>query len=308
MQPNSRKYIIGGGISGLVWNYYHPEYIIITPESKGETFTRTYMVWLHDEPETRKLLTDLGLPVIPKSSLIGYYQKHWICDQVSPEMNVQLIQKKMSLWNQPLDTSFQPKTTDMSLATVGGNSYLKTLDVDLNEVIRRLNEKATIICGKVMTISDTIITVSNSPDLPDLHLEYERLVSTIAAPFFWLGYGEKKEFKCMPITNIITSVKPKEFDDKYEMVYYDDSVPFTRVSHLGDKYALEFTGEITQEEFEKLYPELKVDDYFLVKQGRIFENEENVPPNDKITFSGRFAQWKYGITTEDVVKQAIDYK
>lgn len=312
MQPNNRKLIIGGGITGLIWSYYHPDFTIITPDATAESFTRTYMVWLHDTVETRKMLKDLGLPIKPKSSLIGYYQEHWIHDQVSPSMNVKLIQKKMSGWNQPLDTSFQPKSTDMSLATVGGNSYLNTLDVDLTEVVKRLAEKANIIPGYVTRITDDYIEYKKElKDEIPLTQDYDELVSTIAAPFFWRGYDEAHpeiEFKSLPITNIVTSVKPKEFDDKYEMVYYDDSVPFTRVSHLDGKYALEFTGEITKIEFEDLYPELKVDDYFVVKQGRIFENEEHRPPTNKITFTGRFGLWKYGITTEHVVAQALNYK
>lgn len=317
--PGNNNYIIGGGITGLVWNYYHPEYKIITPESSGESFTRTYMVWLHDTLETRKLLTDLGLEVKPKKSLIGYYSKGLIRDYISPEMSRRLIQKKMADWDGEIDTSFDPKTQDMSLSKAGGNTYLLTLDVDLNEVIRRLNEKATIIPGYVsMITSDTIVVRQTPIDQEYQTYPYDNMVSTIAAPFFWKAYMpnhvaadgsdvKSEDFKCSPITNIVTSVKPKDFDDRYEMVYYDESRPYSRVSHLEGKYALEFTGIVPKEKFEEMFPELPVDDYFVVKQGRIFENEENHPPNENITFSGRFSQWRYGITTEHVVKQALDY-
>lgn len=312
MQRNPRKIIIGGGITGLIWNFYHPEFYIITPESSGETFTRTYMVWLHDEVETRKLLTDLGFDNVEKMrkrSPIGYFNRHWIADYQTREMNLKMIQKKMTPWDKEVNTSFIPKTTDMSLSVIGGDNYLNTLDVDLVEIIKRLNEKATIVNGFVTKITDKDITVKqNFKDVNSEIFEYDELISTIAAPFFWKGFGQEKEFLCLPITNIVTSVKPKEFNDRYEMVYYDDSVPFSRISHLGGKYALEFTGEITKDAFEKLYPELKVDDYFVVKQGRIFENDSNEPPNERITFTGRFGRWQYGITAEHVVAQALNYK
>ena len=313
MQHDPRKIIIGGGISGLVWGFYHPEYTILTPESSGESFTRTYMVWLHDSPQTRQLLRDLDLPVKPKKSQIGYFVKHWICDYQSPETSHAMIQKKMTEWDKPIDKTFVPKTSDFSLAKQGGNNYLLSLDVDLTEVIRRLNDHVNIVHGVVVGINDDTITYKEKFDSEGIHiLAYDKAISTIAAPFFWKAYYstkplEPKEFKCLPITNIITTVKPKEFDDRYEMVYYDDTVPFSRVSHIDGKYALEFTGVITREKFEELYPELPVEDYFVVKQGRIFE-EENHPPNDKVTFSGRFAQWKFGITTEHVVAQALNYK
>lgn len=303
------KFIIGGGISGLVWNFYHPEFKIITPDLGG-TYGRSYMVWLHDTYETRKLLKDLGFPIKTKKSYIGYYHQGWIAENLSTDMNLVMIQKKMTEWNKPIDKNFIPKTRDLSLSG-GFNStnYMNTLDVDLVEVIKRLSEKATIEAGFVIKIDDkNIITKENfSPTSTEKVREYEKIVSTIAAPFFWKAFGKTKEFKCLPITNIVTSVKPKEFDGRFEMIYYDDSVPFSRISHLGDTYALEFTGEITKDEFIKQYPDLPILDYFIVKQGRIFENDENSPP-DNIIFSGRFAQWKYGIVTENIISQALEYK
>jgi hypothetical protein len=136
--------------------------------------------------------------------------------------------------------------------------------------------------------------------------EYDSLISSIPAPVFWESYGKPKEFKYLPITNVIVKNKPEMFDDHYEMVYYDDSQPITRISHLNNVYALEFTGYISQEKFSELFPLLEVVDYFVTKYGRIFEGEDVTSP-DKIVFTGRFAQWKYKLTTEHIIKQAINY-
>ena len=302
----ANKYIIGGGITGLVWKFYHPEFTIISPDLGG-MFAKSYMVWLHDTAETRKLLVDLGMEVKPKKSYIGYYHRGWIQDYQTEDMNLLLIQKKMSKWNEPLNRDFVPKTRDLSLSNIGGTNYMRTLDTDLSVIIEKLNEGAGIVNGFVTKIGNDFLEYKTTKDGDPIQVQCDRLVSTIAAPFFWKAYGQEKEFKFSPITNVIVRERPRTFDDRYEMVYYDDSVPYTRISHLGGKYALEFTGEISREEFQKLFPDLTVEDFFVVKQGRIYQGEPNLSPSEDIVFSGRFGRWEYGITTEHVVKHAIDH-
>lgn len=306
----SRNYIIGAGITGLVWKFYHPDFQIISPQIGGD-YGKTHMVWIHDCFETRKLLIDLGFPIKTKKSWIGYYYKGWITENLSNDMNLVMIQKKMTEWNKPIDPNFVPKTRDLSLSSglLSGVNYMNTLDVDLIKVVEKLNEKSDVKHGFVTRIDEDRIFVKQNPkDESGNWLLYDKLISTISAPFFWKAWGQEKEFKYLSITNIITDKKPEFFDNRYEMVYYDDSVPFSRISFLDGKYALEFTGIITREEFEEKFPDLPVLDYFIVPQGRIFENEENLSPTPNIIFSGRFAQWKYGVTSEYVISQAINYK
>lgn len=305
----TKKFIIGGGISGLIWKYYNPEFQIISPEVGG-LYAKSYLVWLHDCVETRRLLTDLGWPapeLYIKKSPIGYYHHGWISNFLTDEVKLLMIQKKMTNWNEPVNKDFVPRTRDMSLSSgiLEGVNYMNTLDVDLNEIIKRLNEKADVLEGLVTQITEDKILVKSGDN--ETWFEYDKLISTIPAPHFWKAWGQERDFKCLPITNIIVNEKPKVFDDRYEMVYYDDSVPFSRISHIQDKYAIEFTGVITKEAFEEEFPEFTIVDYFVVKQGRIFGGEENRPPSEKITFSGRFAQWEYGITTEFIISQSLEY-
>ena len=302
------KLIIGGGISGLIWNFYNPEYKIITPDVGG-VYGKTHMVWLHDTYETRQFLKDLGFDQsnwTPKKSYIGYYHGGWIRNHIDSNMNKLLIQKKMSAWNEPIDKTFEPDSSKLSMGDHESTNYMNTLDVDLVKVIERLNEICDIERGFVVDITSNSVGVKTSfDDDKAREIPYTKLVSTIAAPFFWKGYGQEKEFGSMPITNVITSVRPKNFDDRYEMIYYDDTVPYSRASYLEGKYALEFSGVITEDEFKELFPELPIEEIFVVKQGRIFKNGENIPPQDNILFLGRFAEWEHGITTEHVVQKTM---
>lgn len=303
--------IIGGGISGLVWNFYNPDYRIITPDVGG-VYGKTHMVWLHDTSETRQFLKDLGFTQshwTAKKSYIGYYQSGWIRDYIDSEMNTLLIQKKMTEWDKEIDTSFKPDSSKLSMGDFESTNYMNTLDVDLIQVIEKLNEHATIEHGFVTKITPHYIVVKDDfKDEASRSMPYSKLVSTIAAPLFWKGYGEEKELGHMPITNIITSVKPAHFDDRYEMIYYDDSVPYSRASYLDGKYALEFSGIITEEQFSELFPDLPIEEYFVVKQGRIFKKGKNLPPRSNIMFLGRFAEWEHGITTEHVIQKTLRMK
>lgn len=309
MKNDSNKFIIGAGITGLVWKYYHPEFQVISPDVGG-MYAKSHLVWLHHTYETEKLLRDLGFPIKKKRSRIGYYNDGWITDSLSTDMNLKMIQKKMTSWDQPLDESFVPKTNDLSLSSgaLMGTNYMNTLDVDLEAVISKLNENADVKHGFVTQITPDHIEVKKDFKDPEGEiLPYEKLVTTIAAPLFWRAWGTPKEFKCLPITNVIVKNQPSVFDDRYEMIYYDDSQHFSRASYLQGHWALEFTGLMTREKFEELYPDLEIVDIFTTPQGRIFENTENVPPTDKIIFSGRFSQWKYGTTSEHVISQSINY-
>lgn len=306
MQTN-KKFILGGGISGKVLQFYNPEFTIITPDQG--MFANSYLVLIHDTSETRKLLTELGYQNVDKlhrKSYMGYYHDGWISEELSPAVSLILIQKKMTNWNEPLDTSFVPKSYEMSTRQSKTVNYMNVLDVNPSEIIQKLDErKGEIINGFVEKIYKKEIAYR----VGDYQhtAKYDEIISTIPAPFFWKAYGEERNYKSMPITNVMTKVKPEMFNDKFTTTYYTDEFPFTRIAHMGDTYAFEFTGIITKEEFEKLYPEYPVENIFVVKQGRIFQ-EDNKPPQENITFSGRFGCWDFRITSEHVIHQAINYK
>src|SRR3990167_7985279 len=112
----TKKYIIGGGISGLVFQFYHPEYTIITPDIGG-LFKSAHIAIIHDTSETRHFLKNLGyenIEKLAKKSYIGYYNKGWISDVLSPILNLLIIQKKMSEWNKSIDVDFKPETLELS--------------------------------------------------------------------------------------------------------------------------------------------------------------------------------------------------
>lgn len=322
------KYILGGGISGLIWKLYNPEYEVITPVitrpgtniKVADPFTRSKMVWLHSTPETHQFLKDLGWTEpekMLKQSRIGYYDNGVIRDHLSPKLKAVLVGKKMTPWNETMKPIKADDSPRLSLSEgKDKTNFMNVLDVDHGEILYRLNSRCPVTHGYVGEIRDNTFGVTNNPPSQDsgyTYAKFEHVVSTMPAHLFWRAWqaghpGTADErFDGHPLTFATMRHTPKEFDGNYEMVYYDDTVPFTRISKVNNICCLEFTGAMTREEFNETCPDLaqRVSDFWTLPQGRISSRFTQPPAN--ITFSGRFAEWNHEITTEHVVQQAIQY-
>lgn len=328
------KYILGGGISGLIWKFYNPEFEVVTPllTRPGTTlkvadpFVRTKMIWLHDCPEVRQFLSDLGWTDVSKfvkKSKIGYYHDGEIYDDLTPMMSRLLVRKKMLEWDK-----WAPEVPEeitgiegrLSLTgTTKMTNFMNVIDVDHGQILYKLNSRCDITHGVVGCITDTHIGFTdslNSENTDYVYKKYDEIVSTIPAPAFWRAWqkGHPDEeidvdkFRSLPITFVTMKRKPEEFDGDYEMVYYDHNLPFTRISHIDNKYCIEFTGDMPRSVFEKMFPELAlgISDYWQLPQGRI-RSIKTTPP-EKVIFSGRFSEWQHSITTEHVIAQALEYR
>jgi hypothetical protein len=139
---------------------------------------------------------------------------------------------------------------------------------------------------------------------------YDELISTIPANLFWLifdGITIKPLLNSIPVTFVVTKNPPVWYNSRFEMIYISDLQFYTRVSKRDNDFVYEFTGVMPKEVFEKLYPDSKIDKYFINRTGRIITSE-NKPPQDNIHFLGRFAQWSHPSKIQDVIRFSKDYK
>jgi hypothetical protein len=302
MQQDTRKFIIGGGLSGLIWSFYNPEYTIISPDIGGQLTHGVYnLTWVHDTPETKKLLNDLNLNIKEKITRIGYYYGKKVNDVCDIKNNEKIIKKKMSDWNNQND-KFEVKDNILSVP----ENFINTLDTDFSIVIKKLSEKANVINDFIVKITDDEIIGQNGS------YKYEKLVSTIPSKMFWAMFNNESfpkisspDLKAMPVTFVVTNEKPKWYDDKYEMIYIAEDFYFTRVSKRGDnEYTFEFTGIMPEDIFERYYG-IKIKKYFINKFGRI-HSITNKPPKENIIFLGRFAEWIHSSKIQHVIKKAIE--
>jgi hypothetical protein len=323
------KFIVGGGISGLVWKFYNPEFTIITPQlTKPNTtikppdpFVRSGMIWLHDTPQTRQLLIDLGWKNPEehiRKSKIGYYDNGVIRDKLSPTLKDVLVKKKMTKWDEeikPLEYDTQDSARLSLTGNTEGANFMNVLTVDHGEIIYRLSQRCETQHGYVGVVRPDTIGITNQ--LPGdsssfVYSKFDTLVSTMPAHMFYRAMAEGQEceiptLESLAITFAVFRKKPKQFDGDYEMIYYDHTVPYTRMSHLYNRYCVEFTGDITREQVEEIFSDIHryLWDYWQIPHGRIFSQRLTPPKN--VIYSGRFATWNHSVTTEHVIQEAMEY-
>jgi len=292
---SNHKYILGGGISGLLFAFYNPDYVIISPDIGGKLSNEhiAATVLVHDSPETRKLLSDLDMPLKLKTHVIKYYIDGRLKDTVTLQERDEIISKKMNL-----KVKNGPKR-DSTLSY--SDNYIPILDIDYQTLISKLEKRVQRIEDKAIRITaDEIICEKG-------RFPYNQLISTIPAPIFWKLYRNEKCLESIPITFVVSKTNPLPYEKSvWDLVYFGDkNLPYSRVNSTSDgMYLYEFTGKLEKEEIQKLLPELKIVSYWHDYNGIVKSDLNNIPP-PKVRFLGRFATWDHKVKIQEVIRQSI---
>ena len=290
-----KKYILGGGINGLIYAFYNPEYTIISDSFGGKLNNSSLKntIVVHDTPETQKLLNDLGIKIITKTHLIKYVKEGKMFSEISLEDKKQLIKKKMG------DEDFEIR--DLNLST--NDCYIKVIDVDLDVIIAKLKGRVkNMLLESVIRITESEIITEHTT------YAYDEIVSTLPANVFWKLYEKKDNninLKFKPITFVMTEKIPKVLNNQlFDLVYFSGDEKYSRITKRDNLYLYEFTGYYTEEEMSKEFKDVKLMKYFTYDNGIIFSDKNNIPPKN-IRFVGRFATWNHSDKLQDTIKEAI---
>ncbi len=290
----SNKYILGGGISGLIHAYLNPGYKIITPEIGGK-ISNDFMqntILMHESPEAVEFLNEVGISFKKITHTIKYCKGGEIRREIYQLDKIAFIKKKMQ------DDKFDTK--DIALST--HDYYINILKFDWKELIKKLSEKSEIINETVIRITeDKIITDKTS-------YEYDEIVSTIPANIFWQLYYQNKELKfdSISVTFALADEAPSILSGvPFDLIYFlDKRFKYNRINAQNDKYLYEFSGRLSEEEVKKALPKhAEIIKYYVDDNGIIITNENNIPPKD-IKFLGRFSTWDHKIKINDVIKES----
>lgn len=296
----NKKFVLGGGISGLIFAYYNREYKVISPDLGGRLNKDFFknIIYLHDSRESEKFLNDLNVLFTRRTQMIKYVKDNVVVDRLSKEDKISLIRKKLE------DKEYNPK--DLNLST--SDYYIPILEFNYGDLIKKISDCINFIQGKVIRITDGRIITE------DTFYEYDSVVSTLPANIFWNLYSseEKPETKSKPVTFVLTDKAPDVCKDKvYDMVYFaDDNQKYVRISKKPNSgknchILYEFTGEVSKEECVKHLPlHSEILEYYVDNQGIIFTNKNNLPPKN-VLFIGRFATWNHSDKQQDVIKESL---
>jgi len=315
--------VIGGGISGLIFCYYNPEFHLITDELGGllkhEEIFGNMILW--DTPETRHLLSDLGLSIEAVKERVHYYFNGKIYDEAPPMLRREYLSKRMGVLAQHIN--FQ----DLALSTEETN-YIPGLRVDFRELLSRLvksiKSRQNYTLGKVLAFDDQAIQLLQANQKQSEIVEFEKLVSTIPAPtFWWLWRGsdckeicKPEEFRSTETTYfsfnkmqgklkkllIDSGCLPEDF--RYSVYFLNNSAFHRMTRTSANRYSVHFTKVISTKEASKLL-EIPIEQLQRREEkiGQFLNHHANFPPHN-IMFLGRHAQWLYKIKVQDIVRVA----
>lgn len=289
------KYILGGGISGLLYAYYNRDFTIISPDLGGKLNNKFFenIVYLHATDSTEQFLKDIDLKYEKKTQLIKYIKDHKVVKELTVEDKVSFIRKKLN------DDSYNPK--DFNLST--SDYYISVFEIDYSRLLEKLVSEIKYINDSVVKISDREIITEST------RYTYSNLVSTINSKYFWSMYSDDRchDLKSEDITFVLADVIPDVLKNvKFDLCYFiDRDNAITRISKRRrdqeNCYLYEFSGVLDQNRCLEFLPEnSKIIEYYVEKDGLIFTDKNNIPPKN-VLFAGRFATWNHSDKQQDVI-------
>jgi hypothetical protein len=304
------RYILGGGIAGLIAAFYNPEYSIISDNVGGQ------MAEQHLGPRilevnrnSENLLKDLGYSYTEISSKIkvakiGYVKCGILVDKITAEDRLNYYKKSRCLSN----------VVEVPSSVMSDNkNEITYFDIDWNQLIDRLMYKITqnrFIFSKAFAI-DTAkkeigINLVHQQALSH-YLKYDHLISTLPAPlFFGLSQLDSEEplVYSKKVFVVVNNFSTREFDYLYVV---SNTEAFHRITkHTDDLCIAEYTipFDLSDSEYKERITEdwgMDIKEYKEIKTGQIVSGK--VQKIDGITFVGRYACWDHDIKTDDVVEQ-----
>jgi len=301
------KFIIGGGISGLIFKYYNPDFTVIEAKDIGGQLNLGFAfktVFLFDDEVTRSFLTELNIPFETEELKIRYFSDGELKDTVDPVENQKYIAKKLEHARYPIKL----KPSDL---TPRQSNEAKHLNVDMNLIVQKLSTGIEVIKQKVVLadVKNHSITLGNYKKF-----HYSTLVSTIPAPDFkYMAYSAEmpNSFKYLPGTFVVSPELPpflKPYADQFDILYYvNDDMIFNRIWKHGDKFLYEIPGDFSEIECKYYLDEtgIPIEKHFVRRVNVIFSEE--IQPIPDVIFLGRLARWESNEFISDSINKALEF-
>lgn len=290
------KYIIGGGIAGLIAAFYKEDFKVIGDDIGGQMVKKGMGPRILEVNEnSANLLADLDYPVVNiKTAKIGYRYDNRIHNEISEELRIKYYLKSRNIKDS--DNVIVPESS-MS----DGKNEIKYFDIDWVDLVDRLVKSIgdRIIISKVKSIDlkEKVLEIDKSTTL-----KYDEIISTLPAPLFFklanISPEEKLTFEKK--TFVIVPASMVDIRD-YDYIYFPDELSeYHRITNLGEnRAAIEYTGNhFTGQGCFRKWKTVALYSKEL-PGGQITGGK--VPVIDGVEFAGRFAEWNHHIKTDDLV-------
>jgi hypothetical protein len=293
-----RRYILGGGIAGLIWGAYHPDHHIIT-DNVGGQFNAPFQLgprFLHLTEYSLVFLHDIGFDVdrIERFEIkVGY-----ICDE--GWVDVPDIEFTQNYYLKSRNTA-SLNGFDGTVMNKGDRKFI-ALHVDFTEIIDRLRVHLTnrIIVKRVTSID----TQHRAVVADGAVLDYESLVSTIPLDVFCkLASIHNVSLQSSSMAYYLTD---RDFFDLrgFDFVYdCRTTSSFHRLSRDKSGVVLDL---IESRKFTKSDDprSSQILNSFILKNAQIMPLKEPIIV-EGVKFAGRYGTWNRRWKTEVVIEKAM---
>lgn len=289
------KYILGGGISGLIWSYYHPEYMIVADDVGGQMASKYVLGprYLHKTKNSEEFLHSLGYFLKTKVIKVGYLDTdgNWIKE---PDLKFRQQYFKKSRRKDNLE-GFDPTVMN------SGKTEFEVFNINCNDLVFNLFHIAgnKIIRGRAekVDLNNKRIFIRKT-DGSEISSYYEHLVSSINLRTFYrlanLDFSDR--FKAYDMTYCLVNNDLFDMED-FDFVYdCRKSTPFHRMTKDEIGIVIDIFGEAG---------------YYGCIERKVVKNsqiisEEKQPDFENVKLIGRYGTWNRSWKTEKVIDEAVN--
>jgi len=295
------KYILGGGITGLIFAYYNSEYTIITEDIGGQMSSQFTLGprYLHKTVNSRYFLSSLKINYVERTARVGYVDDSgWV---ESPDDN---FRKKYFMKSRNTNSleGFDPTVMNSN------KNVFTVLDVNFNELI----EKLMSVCSRIMV--GRVISIDNENKTLEVDdgtiktIDYNHIISSIPLNVFSKLLKDDNSIKnevyeAFSMTYCL--VEKELFDVKNFDFIYDvrESTKWHRITKDTKGLVLDFFGNIENKDLISFTGDSYKDHRTLWNCQIVSKNKE--PHMKNIKFVGRYGTWNRSWKTERVIDEAL---
>jgi hypothetical protein len=290
--------ILGAGIAGLIWAYYHKDYYILSDQIGGQMMSYFDLGprYLHNKYEgIPTFLKSLDIPIKIRTIKVGYIDDSGWVENPSLTFRQQYYMKSRGVDNL---SGFDSTVLNTNI------KEFNVCDVDFKELINKLFEilSSRIYAMRVDSIDlkERLIVCSDS----GYRTKFDNLVSTIPLNIFCHISGLNKKLEAMSMVYCLMS--DTFFDLKDFDFVYDNraTTSFHRMTKCIQGVVCDLLENKKQEFIDSTSskPALAIN---VVKNSQIISLEKDFELEDKtIKFVGRYGTWNRKHKTETIIEQA----